>query len=116
MAQTLNASHTRLSGSKESLAKEASTGSKLAVRTPVSATLDYAPPIQQHRRNSVVHQLTKERNEMTPLTDIAEKFFDACDTGKGWDSCSTYCNADATFSAQASPLCRVRHSRNTRIG
>jgi hypothetical protein len=53
---------------------------------------------------------------MTPLTDIAEKFFDACDTGKGWDSCSTYCNADATFSAQASPLCRVRHSRNTRIG
>ena len=45
---------------------------------------------------------------MTPLTDIAEKFFDACDTGKGWDSCSTYCNADATFSAQASPLSEVK--------
>ena len=39
--QKLNAPHTNLSGAKESLAKEASTGKQAgAVKTPVSATLD----------------------------------------------------------------------------
>lgn len=38
---------------------------------------------------------------MDSLTGIAEKFFDACDTGKGWESCSAYCCADATFAAQS---------------
>jgi predicted ester cyclase len=41
---------------------------------------------------------------MDSLTGIAEKFFHACETGKGWESCSAYCCADATFAAQASPL------------
>ena len=45
---------------------------------------------------------------MASLTGIAEDFFDACETGKGWESCGVYCSADATFSAQASPLSGVK--------
>jgi predicted ester cyclase len=41
---------------------------------------------------------------MTSITSIAENFFDACETGKGWEACSAYCTPDATFSAQAEPL------------
>ena len=45
---------------------------------------------------------------MTPstssITTVAEAFFDACETGKGWDVCRSYCASDATFSAQAEPL------------
>ena len=41
---------------------------------------------------------------MATITDIAEAFFTACETGKGWESCSRYCSGDATFSAQAEPL------------
>jgi predicted ester cyclase len=45
---------------------------------------------------------------MTPktisITDVAEAFFDACETGKGWEVCSAYCTPNATFSAQAEPL------------
>ena len=45
---------------------------------------------------------------MTSLTGIAEKFFAACETGKGWEICKAYCSADATFSSQASPLNDVK--------
>jgi predicted ester cyclase len=38
------------------------------------------------------------------ITDTAMKFFEACETGKGWQECRKYCTADATFSAQAEPL------------
>jgi len=45
---------------------------------------------------------------MTPkaitITTVAEAFFDACETGKGWEVCSAYCTPSATFSAQAEPL------------
>ena len=34
----------------------------------------------------------------------AREFFEACETGKGWGECKTYCHADATFSAQAHAL------------
>ncbi len=34
-------------------------------------------------------------------------FFDACETGKGWDACQEYCAPDATFSAQATALAEV---------
>jgi steroid delta-isomerase-like uncharacterized protein len=44
---------------------------------------------------------------MASLISIAEKFFDACETGKGWERSCAYCSADATFSAQASPLSGV---------
>jgi steroid delta-isomerase-like uncharacterized protein len=45
---------------------------------------------------------------MTQLAGVAEVFFDACETGKGWEACSAYCTPDATFSAQASPLSEVK--------
>jgi predicted ester cyclase len=45
---------------------------------------------------------------MTQLASVAERFFDACETGKGWEVCSVYCRPDATFSAQASPLNDVK--------
>lgn len=45
---------------------------------------------------------------MTPITSIAEGFFDACETGKGWETCRAYCTPDATFSAQAEPLLAMK--------
>jgi hypothetical protein len=40
---------------------------------------------------------------MASVTEVADKFFQACETGKGWDGCKSYCTANATFSAQAEP-------------
>ena len=45
---------------------------------------------------------------MASITSVAEAFFDACETGKGWEGCRAYCAPDATFSAQAEPLLEVR--------
>ena len=45
---------------------------------------------------------------MTSIASLAEAFFEACETGKGWDACSRYCSSDATFSAQAEPLLEVK--------
>jgi predicted ester cyclase len=49
---------------------------------------------------------------MTPstvsITTVAEAFFNACETGNGWEVCSTYCTPNATFSAQAEPLLDVK--------
>ena len=44
---------------------------------------------------------------MTSITSLAESFFEVCETGKGWEGCSPFCTADATFSAQAEPLTGV---------
>jgi predicted ester cyclase len=44
---------------------------------------------------------------MTSITTVAKEFFEACETGKGWDGCKAYCHASATFSAQAEPLASV---------
>ena len=40
--------------------------------------------------------------------DNAMRFFEACETGKGWESCKEYCHGDATFSCQADALAEVR--------
>lgn len=45
---------------------------------------------------------------MTRITKVAEDFFEACETGKGWAACSAYCTPDASFSAQATPLQDVK--------
>lgn len=45
---------------------------------------------------------------MSSITEVAEGFFTACETGKGWSECSKYCAPDATFSVQASPLSDVK--------
>lgn len=44
---------------------------------------------------------------MSSIKETAERFFDACETGKGWEGCKQYCHPDATFSAQASALAGV---------
>jgi predicted ester cyclase len=41
---------------------------------------------------------------MISIQNIAEKFVDACETGKGWEACRDYCQPDATFSVQAGAL------------
>ena len=45
---------------------------------------------------------------MTDITAVAEAFFAACETGKGWAGCRDYCTPDASFSAQAEPLAEIR--------
>ena len=44
---------------------------------------------------------------MASITETAAKFFEACETGKGWDGCNAYCKPNATFAAQAEPLADV---------
>jgi predicted ester cyclase len=44
---------------------------------------------------------------MESIRQVAEKFFEACETGKGWDVCKEYCRSDATFSAQAAALAEI---------
>ncbi len=41
------------------------------------------------------------------IAQNAQAFFDACETGKGWDNCKQYCSDGATFSAQADALADV---------
>lgn len=36
--------------------------------------------------------------------ETAEKFFDSCETGKGWEVCRDWCTPDATFACQADAL------------
>jgi predicted ester cyclase len=48
----------------------------------------------------------QEQTSMT-MKDTAQRFFDACETGKGWASCQQYCHPRATFSAQAGALAGV---------
>jgi hypothetical protein len=45
---------------------------------------------------------------MASITEIAAQFFEACETGQGWEGCKPYCKTDATFAAQAEPLTDVR--------
>ena len=44
---------------------------------------------------------------MASIKETAERFFDACETGKGWEECKSYCHKDATFSCQADALAEV---------
>ncbi|MEM6373493.1 MAG: nuclear transport factor 2 family protein [Pseudomonadota bacterium] len=38
---------------------------------------------------------------------IAMDFFDACETGKGWEVCKAYCTDAATFSAQSDAIADI---------
>ena len=44
---------------------------------------------------------------MSAMRETAEKFFEACEGGKGWEGCKQYCRSGATFSAQAAALAGV---------
>ena len=48
---------------------------------------------------------------MANIIAIAERFFEACETGKGWEGCQAYCTPDASFAAQAEPLTSVKTLR-----
>jgi hypothetical protein len=52
--------------------------------------------------------MERETPEMTPIADVAMNFFKACETGKGWNACSPFCTADASFAAQAEPLLETK--------
>ena len=45
---------------------------------------------------------------MSEIKNTAANFFDACETGKGWQVGQKYCHPNATFSAQAGALQNVR--------
>ena len=45
---------------------------------------------------------------MSDMKGIASSFFEACETGKGWDVCKDYCLENASFSSHAEPLLEVR--------
>ncbi len=44
---------------------------------------------------------------MAEMKETARAFFEACETGEGWEGCKDYCHADAAFSAQAEPLLEI---------
>jgi predicted ester cyclase len=44
---------------------------------------------------------------MASIKDTAQRFFDACETGKGWSVCQQYCHPKATFSGQVGALAGV---------
>ena len=44
---------------------------------------------------------------MSTIKDTAAQFFEACETGKGWQGCEAYCHPGATFTAQADALVDV---------
>ena len=44
---------------------------------------------------------------MRTIKETALAFFEACETGKGWDACSPLCQSGATFQSQAEPLADI---------
>jgi predicted ester cyclase len=41
------------------------------------------------------------------MTDTARSFFEACETGQGWETCKEWCHDGATFACQADALADV---------
>jgi hypothetical protein len=44
---------------------------------------------------------------MSEILEQAKQFFEACETGKGWEVCKAYCHPEATFTAQAESLSNI---------
>ena len=44
---------------------------------------------------------------MSIILETAKQFFEACETGKGWDACKAFCNPSATFSSQTNALSEI---------
>jgi predicted ester cyclase len=44
---------------------------------------------------------------VSSIKETADRFFDACETGKGWEGCREYCHSNATFAAQAGALAGI---------
>jgi predicted ester cyclase len=45
---------------------------------------------------------------VSDIGQTAREFFEACETGKGWEVCQRYCHPDASFAAQAHALDGVK--------
>ncbi len=44
---------------------------------------------------------------MSKRLETARLFFDACESGKGWEACQACCHPEATFSAQTDTLAEL---------
>ena len=44
---------------------------------------------------------------MSTILGPAREFFEACETGQGWDACKAFCDPDATFSSQTGALAEI---------
>jgi predicted ester cyclase len=44
---------------------------------------------------------------MSKILEQAKTFFEACETGKGWEVCAVYCHQGATFSAQSKAVADI---------
>jgi len=44
---------------------------------------------------------------MSGIREVAEQFFHACESGKGWEGCSQYCHSGGTFAAQAEAVADI---------
>jgi hypothetical protein len=44
---------------------------------------------------------------MSTNLESAKQFFEACETGKGWEGCNAFCHPEATFSSQTTVLTDV---------
>ena len=42
------------------------------------------------------------------IEQTARSFFEACETGGGWDSCKAHCHEQASFACQANALAEIR--------
>ena len=55
----------------------------------------------------VVRSDDVEERNMGNNLERAKLFFDACETGKGWEGCKEFCHTNATFSAQTDTLADI---------
>lgn len=44
---------------------------------------------------------------MSKILETAKAFFEACETGKGWEACSEFCHPKASFSSQTTVLAEI---------
>ncbi|MEM6306149.1 MAG: ester cyclase [Pseudomonadota bacterium] len=44
---------------------------------------------------------------MSDMMQTAQDFFEACETGKGWEGCKDFCAADASFAAQSGAIADI---------
>jgi predicted ester cyclase len=44
---------------------------------------------------------------MSTNINSAKQFFEACETGKGWETCSAFCRPEATFPSQTTVLSEI---------
>ena len=44
---------------------------------------------------------------MSAIRETAERFFEACEMGRGWSACQEFCHPEAAFSAQAPALADI---------